>query len=148
MSRLGVEPLDTENLGRVLHQKGKARGVAIKAHIMDAQIVVGVGNIYASESLFSAGIHPETKTCDLSLRDYQRLGSEIQKTLDRAIAAGGTTLKDYRNLDGKSGYFAVSLNVYGRAGDPCIKCGTIVCVARHSGRSTYFCPLCQKPKNR
>jgi formamidopyrimidine-DNA glycosylase len=146
MQRLGVEPLETADLGKVLYNKGRARQVVIKAHIMDAQIVVGVGNIYASESLFAAGINPDTKTSQLSARDYQHLGLAIQNTLKNAIAAGGTTLKDYRNLEGKSGYFAISLNVYGRHGAPCLTCGTIISLFKHSGRSTYFCSFCQKAK--
>jgi formamidopyrimidine-DNA glycosylase len=115
---------------------------------MDGSVVVGVGNIYASESLFRARIHPEMPARDVSMASYATLASAIQDTLTLAIKAGGTTLRDFRKSDGKAGYFAIELNVYGREGLPCKKCGGLIKSLRQSGRSTFFCPLCQNDKNK
>lgn len=143
---LGVEPLTCKNLGDVLFRCSRGRSVAVKTMIMDAKVVVGVGNIYASESLFSAGIHPGRDGNSLAPDECQRLATAIKTILRKAIRAGGTTLQDYRNLEGKSGYFSISLNVYGRAGELCRQCATAVVLLRQSGRSTFYCPLCQKEK--
>ena len=110
---------------------------------MDGTVVVGVGNIYASESLFLSGIHPLRKCNRISLARYQRLAGEIAKVLTNAIAAGGTTLKDFSRADGQPGYFEQDLRVYDREGHPCVNCETPVVLKTVSQRSTYYCPVCQ-----
>jgi formamidopyrimidine-DNA glycosylase len=111
---------------------------------MDSHVVVGVGNIYANEALFKAGIHPRRKAGRISLDRYQRLVEAIREILSAAILMGGTTLRDFVNSDGKPGYFAQSLLVYGRSGEPCPECGTPLKEIRMSGRSTVYCGRCQR----
>lgn len=118
--------------------------MAVKSFIMDNATVVGVGNIYAQESLFLAGIHPSRAAGRISRERYQRLADAIRAVLAKAIEAGGTTLKDFTSADGQPGYFAQSLNVYGRAGQPCLQCGALLKADRHGQRSTCYCPQCQR----
>jgi formamidopyrimidine-DNA glycosylase len=118
--------------------------VAIKQFVMDSRVVVGVGNIYASEALFRAGIHPERPAGGLSLTECRELANAIQEVLRASIAEGGTTLRNFRVGEGQPGYFAVRLNVYGRSGEPCPACGAPVSSTRQGGRSTYFCSRCQR----
>ena len=141
---LGPEPIDTQELGQHLFKISRGRKTAIKCFIMDARNVVGVGNIYASESLFRAGISPRRRAGVVTRVQYESLATAIKATLLDAIAAGGTTFRDFKTPDGKPGYFAVSLNVYNRDGQPCRKCGRAVRLIRQSGRATYYCAFCQK----
>jgi formamidopyrimidine-DNA glycosylase len=119
------------------------RKQGIKTLIMDNHIVVGVGNIYATESLFLAGIHPQRSGASLSLDECRRLVRQIRSILGKAIRQGGTTLRDFVGGDGKPGYFAQQLLVYGREGEPCKYCGTALQGIRQGQRATVFCPVCQ-----
>jgi len=141
---LGVEPLDEAFHADYLYRRSRGRRQAVKNFIMNARIVVGVGNIYASEALFAAGIWPEAEAGRLSRASYQRLTEAIRQTLSEAIGAGGTTLQDFVNADGQPGYFAQSLKVYGRAGQVCIRCGATIVKRQIGQRSSYFCPRCQQ----
>lgn len=141
---LGPEPFDGCFDGDSLYQAARGRRVAVKALIMDHRVVVGVGNIYASEALHSAGIHPRRPARRISRSRYAKLATAIRETLAAAIRAGGTTLRDYIGVDGGNGYFQQDLAVYGRAGLSCRRgCGPIR-VETISQRSTYFCPGCQR----
>jgi len=144
LSRLGPEPFARELNGRYLQQKAKGRRLAVKPFIMDQQVVVGVGNIYASEALFRAGIRPTLPAGRISLRRWERLAEQIRKVLHEAIAAGGTTLQDFQQSDGKPGYFRQQLLVYGRAGEPCTICHEPIEQVRLGQRSTFYCRYCQK----
>lgn len=144
ISRLGPEPLAPEFGGRLLFQLSRKKQTPVKSFIMDNHVVVGVGNIYANEALYKAGIHPKRKAGRISLDRYNRLADAIKETLSAAILMGGTTLRDFVNSDGKPGYFAQSLLVYGRADQPCPECGTNLREIRMSGRSTVYCPRCQR----
>ncbi|MCW8125483.1 bifunctional DNA-formamidopyrimidine glycosylase/DNA-(apurinic or apyrimidinic site) lyase [Microbulbifer halophilus] len=144
LSHLGPEPLSDDFHGDYLFQRSRGRRQSVKTFVMDGRIVVGVGNIYASESLFLAGIRPQTPAGRISRARYWRLADAIKRVLARAIDDGGTTLRDFIGGDGKPGYFAQQLNVYGRAGDPCPKCGASVREAVLGQRSTFFCNRCQR----
>ena len=141
---LGPEPLLETDLGGYLFAKSRKRSKPIKNFIMDANIVVGVGNIYAAESLFKTKIHPETPASLISRKKFETLAAEIQATLKLAIKAGGTTFRDFKNADGNPGYFAISLAVYNQTGKPCVVCKTPIEVLKQSGRSSFYCPMCQK----
>ncbi len=143
LAKLGVEPLGNEFDAEMLFKASRNRKIAIKQFIMDSHIVVGVGNIYANEALFQAGIHPSRQVCRISLKRYQTLVDVIKNILRKAIEQGGTTLKDFYQGDGKSGYFSQSLNVYGRADLACVQCARRLVEIRQSGRSTVFCKHCQ-----
>jgi formamidopyrimidine-DNA glycosylase len=143
LQNLGLEPLSGSLDGDWLYAISRKRRCAIKTLIMDQQLLVGVGNIYASEALFRAGIAPQTAAQDLSKKDCARLASAIRQVLHEAIAAGGTTISDFRSLDGREGGFAVKLRVYGEAGKSCPRCGKLIERARIGGRSSFFCPACQ-----
>jgi formamidopyrimidine-DNA glycosylase len=143
LKNLGPEPLSTHFNGELLHQRALKRRKAIKPFIMDGHIVVGVGNIYASESLFSAGIHPERAAGTLSLVESQRLATVIKTVLQQAIHQGGTTLKDFVNVEGKPGYFSQKLQVYGRTKQACFICQTPIEHIIQAQRASYFCPSCQ-----
>lgn len=140
---LGPEPLTADFNGEYLFFRATQRKIPVKAFIMDGHVVVGVGNIYASESLFMAGITPTRAAGSISLNDYQKLVSAIKTVLQRAIDQGGTTLRDFVNAEGKPGYFSQSLNVYGRAGLPCYQCQHLIQQIRIGQRASYFCPVCQ-----
>lgn len=143
LATLGPEPLDEPFNGDYLHAQGKARRTTIKQLIMDSKTLVGVGNIYANESLFRAAIHP-ARPCDrISRQRYHRLAEEIRQVLMEAIAQGGTTLRDFLQEDGKPGYFAQSLKIYGKSAEPCPRCGQGIRIRTIAQRSTYFCPGCQ-----
>jgi formamidopyrimidine-DNA glycosylase len=141
---LGPEPLGGEFTADYLYAGTRKRKAAIKLVIMDSKMVVGVGNIYASEALFRAGIHPSRAAGSLSRERCARLATAIKEVLNAAIEQGGTTLRDFTGGDGKPGYFAQELRVYGRAGEPCVTCGTLVKSTRHGQRATYYCPRCQR----
>ena len=143
LAKLGPEPLGDDFSGELLYQRSRGRRQSVKTFIMDNHTVVGVGNIYAQESLFAAGIHPSRAAGRISLARYQRLAASIRAVLGKAIEAGGTTLRDFTRADGQPGYFAQSLSVYGRAGEACLTCGTELRLSRHGQRSTTWCPECQ-----
>lgn len=144
ISNLGPEPLSQQFTADYLYQKAQHRQVSIKEFIMNNQIVVGVGNIYASESLFLAGIHPKLPARLLNRSKANELCKAIKQTLEKAILHGGTTLKDFCQSDGKPGYFAQELKVYGRKDKPCFHCKKLIESIRVGQRMTYFCPKCQK----
>jgi formamidopyrimidine-DNA glycosylase len=143
LEHLGPEPLSEEFDGRYLWQAARGRRVAIKAFIMNSAIVVGVGNIYASEALHAAGIHPKRRAERISLPRMQALAEAIKTVLLRAIEAGGTTLRDFHDGNGEPGYFHLELGVYGREGEPCLVCDTAVSAMVLGQRSTYYCKRCQ-----
>ncbi len=144
LARLGLEPLGPEFDGAWLWQHTRGVRQAIKPWLMDAHRVVGVGNIYASEALFGAGVDPRAPAGALSRVRCGRVATAVRGTLRRAIVQGGTTLRDFFSLGGEAGYFAVRLRVYDRAGESCRRCGARVRRVRQAGRSTYFCPGCQR----
>jgi formamidopyrimidine-DNA glycosylase len=144
LRHLGIEPLSSALDARRLHGLTRASRVAIKPFLMDGRRVVGVGNIYASESLFLAGIHPRTQARRLSLERCRRLVPAIKATLKAAIRAGGSTLRDFVGSDGAEGYFQVRAWVYDRADQPCRRCGTKIKRLVQGQRATYFCPRCQR----
>ena len=144
LENLGPEPLDDAFDGDHLWQAARGRRIAVKPFIMNAAIVVGVGNIYASEALFLAGIHPKRAAQRISRARMERLATAITDVLGRAIEAGGTTLRDFHGGDGEPGYFRQRLNVYGRGGLPCRSCDTEVSVVVLGQRSTFYCKHCQR----
>ena len=144
LAHLGPEPLTDGLTGDYLYEQTRRRSVAIKQALMDNTLVVGVGNIYANESLFRAGIHPNRAANRVSLARYRRLVFEVKTVLTEAIAAGGSTLRDFVNTAGEPGYFQLDYFVYGRDGQPCRVCGTPLKLMRHGGRATVFCPHCQR----
>jgi formamidopyrimidine-DNA glycosylase len=141
---LGPEPLAKEFNSELLFQKSRKRKTSIKQLIMDAKIVVGVGNIYASEALFLSGIKPKRLAGKITKKHAQDLTRAIKKILTQAIKQGGTTLKDFRSSDGKPGYFQQKLKVYDRKGKPCIKCKKPIKQITLGQRSTFYCSNCQK----
>jgi len=141
---LGMEPLGEDFDPAVFHAALKARTAAIKQVLLAGDVVVGVGNIYASEALFQAGIRPTLRAARLSRARSDRLHTAIRDVLARALAAGGTTLRNYSNAAGQQGRFQFQAMVYGRAGQPCRVCGTPIRLIRQGQRATYFCPSCQK----
>ncbi|MDP4535220.1 bifunctional DNA-formamidopyrimidine glycosylase/DNA-(apurinic or apyrimidinic site) lyase [Alkalimonas collagenimarina] len=143
LTMLGPEPLTEQFTAEHLFALCQKRSSAIKLVLMDNKVVVGVGNIYANEALFKAGIAPLSPAKSLSLQDCQRLTEQVKLTLTAAIAQGGTTLRDFSQSDGKPGYFKQELLVYGRGGQPCTHCGTELSEIRLGQRSTVFCPSCQ-----
>ena len=143
-AHLGPEPLECEDLAMHLWQEARNKKRSIKVHLMDASTVVGVGNIYASEALFLSGIRPTRQCSRISRKHYEGLADNIVKVLSSAIRQGGTTFRDFKNVDGKPGYFKVHLNVYGREGEPCRACTTPIKGVRQAGRMSFYCPKCQK----
>jgi formamidopyrimidine-DNA glycosylase len=141
---LGPEPLQEEFDAAYLFARSRGRKVAIKNLIMDGKVVVGVGNIYASEALFRAGIRPGTAAKRLTRRGSEALVAAIKYVLAKAIQAGGTTLNDFSQSDGRPGYFRIELQVYGRAGEPCFRCGERIKSTVHGQRSTFYCATCQQ----
>lgn len=144
LAALGPEPLSPEFTPQYLFRVTRSRSAAIKLALMDSRVVVGVGNIYANESLFRAGIRPTTRARRLSLARLTRLVDAVRATLDDAIAKGGSTLRDYVDSDGESGRFQLEYYVYGRAGEPCRVCRSIIRTVRLGGRATTYCPMCQR----
>jgi len=144
LAGLGAEPLEDAFNGKFLHAATRGRKTGVKLVLMNASIVVGVGNIYANESLFHAGINPRTPAGRLSLARYEALAAAVKSTLKQALAAGGSSLRDFVHSDGTSGYFQQQYTVYGRAGLPCRNCGTSIRQLRQGQRSTFYCPVCQK----
>ena len=144
LAGLGVEPLSREFTGRALHAAMRGRRAAIKQVLMDHRLVVGVGNIYANESLFRAGIRPQTPARRLSRARCERLAAAVRRTLEDALSAGGSTLRDFVQSDGSPGYFQQQYFVYDRAGAPCRRCATPVRRIVQGQRSTFYCPVCQR----
>jgi formamidopyrimidine-DNA glycosylase len=140
---LGPEPLEDSFDAEYLYQKGRKRTASIKSFIMNSHVVVGVGNIYACESLFRAGIHPKRKAGSLSIQRCTKLVNAIKKVLAESIQQGGTTLRDFSRENGEPGYFAQKLFVYGKAGEACEKCGSTIKQITQQQRSTFYCPKCQ-----
>ncbi|MGI9344179.1 MAG: bifunctional DNA-formamidopyrimidine glycosylase/DNA-(apurinic or apyrimidinic site) lyase [Gammaproteobacteria bacterium] len=143
LANLGPEPMSNAFTGDYLKDSCRGRRAAIKTHIMNANVVVGVGNIYASESLFRAGINPRRGAGRISLVRLQRLVDSINAVLTESIRFGGTTLRDFYSGEGKPGYFRHELRVYARAGEPCVNCGDPVRQIVLGQRSTFYCPRCQ-----
>lgn len=143
LANLGPEPLQRGFSGQHLYEHSRGKKIAVKLFIMNSKIVVGVGNIYANEALFLAGIHPKRVAGRLSAERYDRLGQAIKNVLRAAIKAGGTSLRDFTAEDGRPGYFQQKLNVYGKVGEPCPVCGTPIKHITLGQRATYFCPHCQ-----
>jgi formamidopyrimidine-DNA glycosylase len=141
---LGPEPLSDDFNANYLYQVSRGRKVTIKQFIMNGHVVVGVGNIYACESLFMAGISPKRLAGKVSKARYEILVDKIKEVLAKAIEQGGTTLKDFVQAEGKPGYFQQQLNVYGRAGEPCNQCGKAVMQITQGQRSTFYCSQCQR----
>jgi formamidopyrimidine-DNA glycosylase len=144
LRHLGPEPLEDAFSGGYLFDKSRGRKLAVKLFIMNSRIVTGVGNIYANEALFAAGIHPLRAAGRISLLRYERLAGAIKEVLQSAIRAGGTTLRDFTASDGRPGYFRLKLNVYEQGGKPCVNCGTAIKCIQQGQRATYYCPNCQR----
>ncbi len=147
LRELGPEPLSTGFSAGYLASALAGRKAAIKIAIMDQHLVVGVGNIYASEALFRSGILPQRPACSLQPAEISRLVDSIRSVLEESILAGGSTLRDYVDSDGKAGYFMINSFVYGRAGLPCRVCGTPILSTRTGQRTTFWCPHCQPASN-
>ena len=143
LGHLGVEPLGDEFDPFVFWQALRARRAAIKPVLLAGDIVVGVGNIYASEALFAAGIHPGLSAARLDQSRAGRLHGAVRSVLARALEQGGSTLRDFSSAEGKTGHFQLEAMVYDRAGQPCRVCGTTIQSLRQGQRSTFFCPQCQ-----
>ncbi len=143
LSVLGEEPLGGNFTAKYLKKQTEGRRVAIKSLIMNSHVVVGIGNIYAAEALYLAKIHPLMPAGMLTIKQCERIIDSIQNVLQAAINQGGTTLRDFVNSEGNPGYFAQKLNVYGRAGQPCLSCTKTLECLKIGQRSTVFCPNCQ-----
>jgi formamidopyrimidine-DNA glycosylase len=144
LNDLGPEPLDPEFDGDWLYTRSRGRRRAVKDFIMDARILVGVGNIYAQESLFRAGIHPARPAGRVGRARYRVLAETIRTVLAEAIDVGGTTLRDFAGADSAPGWFRQQLTVYGRGGEPCRNCGRALRLTRHGQRATVYCTRCQR----
>jgi len=143
-AHLGVEPLEPGFSGELLASEALGRRGPVKSFLMDSRIVVGIGNIYASETLYRAGVHPTRSVSRLSAARWELVAESAVAVLCQAIDQGGTTLNDFADGEGRSGYFQVSLSAYGRAGEPCPACGRSIRRIVQSGRSTFYCPSCQR----
>lgn len=143
LAHLGVEPLSPAFDGALLHRASRGRAIGVKLMLMNHAIVVGVGNIYANESLFRARIHPLARAGRISLARYATLAREVRATLEEALAAGGSSLRDFVHTDGSSGYFQQRYFVYDRENEPCRDCGETVRRVVQGQRSTYLCARCQ-----
>jgi formamidopyrimidine-DNA glycosylase len=144
LAGLGPEPLGEHFHGDYLWKLSRGRKTAVKLFLMDQAVVVGVGNIYAAEALFGAGIHPMRAAGAVSRERYARLAAQVRATLAYAIERGGTTLRDFISPDGTPGYFEQELAVYGRTGEPCRQCGNAVRAVRLGQRSSFYCARCQR----
>jgi formamidopyrimidine-DNA glycosylase len=141
---LGPEPLGPDFTSDYLYQKAHGRRVAARDFLLNSRVVAGVGNIYANEALFLAGIRPGRAAGRIAREPCRQLVAAIRTTLERAIRAGGTTLRDFQNADGLPGYFQQTLNVYGRTGQPCPRCRTPIRALKLGQRSAFYCPQCQR----
>lgn len=143
LAHLGPEPLSPEFTGSVLHSRIKNKKTPIKVALMDASVVVGVGNIYATEALFRSGIDPRVPASSLSRRKCEILVGHVKDVLSEGIENGGSTLRDFHGVEGQEGTFPSSFKVYGRSGQPCLRCGSILSAVQLGGRTSTFCPRCQ-----
>jgi formamidopyrimidine-DNA glycosylase len=141
---LGMEPLEAAFTGQALQRRAKGRSVAVKNFLMNGGIVSGVGNIYASEALFHAGIHPGRSAGRISAARWERLAHSVRVTLESALASGGSTLRDFASAEGRPGYFQHRHAVYDREGKPCRSCKSPIRAMRQGQRSTFYCPHCQR----
>lgn len=144
LAGLGLEPLESGFDGAALQRLARGRRIAVKHFLMNGRVVTGVGNIYASEALFRAGVHPARSVARISRARWDRLAVAVRETLERALAAGGTTLRNYASAEGRPGDFQGRCAVYGREGKPCVRCGTPIRAERQGQRSTFYCPRCQR----
>ncbi len=144
LGRLGMEPLGEAFDFEAFHAGLRRRQAAVKQVLLAGDVVVGIGNIYASEALFIAGIRPTVAATRISRPRALRLHAAIREILARAVLRGGSTLRDFSNVDGQAGYFQLEAMVYARAGEPCRVCGTAIRQFKQGQRSTFFCPVCQK----
>lgn len=147
LAQLGPEPLDAAFNGAYLKARARGRRQAVKNFLMDGRIVVGVGNIYANEALFLAGIRPTVPARRVTLAAYEHLARAVQQVLAAAIEMGGTTLRDFVGTQGEPGYFKQQLNVYGRDGQPCRVCDTVLKPVRIGQRASVYCPNCQRAQS-
>ena len=143
LANLGIEPLGPQFDGNYLFEHSRKKSQAVKTFLMDAHHVVGIGNIYANEALYLAGILPQRQAGRISRQRYQRLAKALQQVLRKAINSGGTTLRDFTKTDGQPGYFALHLNVYGKQDQPCPRCQRSITLIKLNQRSTYYCRKCQ-----
>ncbi len=144
IAHYGIEPLSDAFSAEYLYKISRNKTQPIKNLIMNQEIVVGVGNIYACEALYSAEIRPQTSSGKISKPRYQRLVQAIKRILQKAIAQGGTTISDFENAEAKPGYFQQSLSVYGKTDSPCVQCKTPIKTIKLGGRNSFYCPSCQK----
>ena len=143
-AKLGPEPLTDAFTGSYLHKKAGDKTLSVKSFIMTNAIVVGIGNIYANESLFLAGIDPRRQTRSMTGDEWQKLAKCIKNVLTHAIACGGSTINDFVNASQQGGYFQINFKVYGKNGQPCLNCESVINQVTISGRTTFFCPHCQR----
>ncbi|WP_297480104.1 bifunctional DNA-formamidopyrimidine glycosylase/DNA-(apurinic or apyrimidinic site) lyase [Ferrovum sp.] len=143
-SRMGREPLEAGFDGAWFHRATRGLKVAIKPLLLEGRLVVGAGNIYACESLFLAGIDPRRAAGRIGMERYHRLAQAVRQVLEQAIRAGGSTLRDFVGVTGEGGYFQQQHQVYGRTGQPCVRCATPIRQIRQGQRSTWYCPRCQR----
>jgi len=144
LNHLGLDPLDPQTTAKTLMTLAKSSKAPVKSFLMDSKRLTGVGNIYASEALFGAGIHPLRPVGRLTLPAWEKLLEALRETLQESIASGGTTLRNFFSADGAPGYYAIRLSVYGKESQPCPRCGAPVARIRQTGRSSFFCKICQK----
>ena len=144
LNTIGAEPFDKTLTPEVFYKALRGKTSAIKQVLLSGKIVCGCGNIYACESLFEARIRPTRKASKVTKKEAERLLTAIRDVLTRSIAAGGTTLRDFHGTDGESGWFALECSVYGREAEPCPVCGSLIKRIVQNGRSSFFCPTCQK----
>lgn len=145
LAGLGPEPLSPSCTADYFLERAAGRRLALRLFLMDGRVVAGIGNIYAAEICFVAGLHPGQPVRRLALADWQRVVAALRQVLTTAIRQGGTTLKDYRDSDGRPGYFQQQLQVYGRTDAPCPRCAAPIQRLKQGGRSAFFCPGCQVP---
>jgi formamidopyrimidine-DNA glycosylase len=144
LAALGVEPLSRACTARHLFARSRGRRRPVKNFLLDGRQVAGIGNIYACEALHLAGIHPRRAAGRLGYERWESLTRAMKRVLRGSIRQGGTTLRDFQDADGEAGYFRVHLRVYGRAGEPCRRCGVTIRRVVQAGRSTFYCPRCQR----
>ena len=148
LDQVGREPFSRSVTPGWLREQAQGRTRPLKNFLLDGRVLAGIGNIYACEILFAAGLHPETPAGRLTLKDWEKVVQETRRILNNAIRRGGTTVNDYLNSHGETGLFQLDLMVYGRGGEPCRRCGAAIRRLVQAGRSTFFCPTCQRPKTR